>query len=84
MTRYVIYRFAEGEKINLDDPTHIIKITSATTYKLPYKDDTRKYTYVVTALDRMQNESKGVKEKSDYNDLERHAHFLSPRHNILV
>lgn len=63
VTRYVIYRFAEGEKINLDDPTHIIKITSATTYKLPYKDDTRKYTYVVTALDRMQNESKGVKEK---------------------
>lgn len=63
VTRYVIYRFAEGEKINLNDPSHIITITSATTYKLPYKDDTRKYTYVVTALDRMQNESKGVKEK---------------------
>jgi hypothetical protein len=31
--------------------------------KLPYTDGRAKYTYVVTALDRLQNESKGVKEK---------------------
>jgi hypothetical protein len=31
--------------------------------RLPYKDGKTKYTYVVTALDRLQNESKLVKRK---------------------
>ena len=32
-------------------------------YKLPYNMGQDKYTYVVTALDRLHNESKGVKVK---------------------
>ena len=61
--RYVVYRFANGEKVNTDDPSHIIAVTSATWLKLPYVNGSQKYTYVVTALDRLQNESKGAKKK---------------------
>lgn len=61
--RYVIYRFEKGEKANLDDPSKIVAITSDTYYKLPYDDGTKRYTYYVTALDRMQNESKAKKKK---------------------
>ena len=61
-TRYVVYRFAEGEKIVLDDPSHIVAVTPTTFLKLPYKDGRQKYTYVVTALDRLHNESKPAKK----------------------
>ena len=60
--QYVIYRFAKGEKVNLDDPSKIVTITQRTYYKLPYSDGSTRYTYVVTALDRLQNESKAVKK----------------------
>ena len=62
-TRYVVYRFAPGETVNTDDPSHIIAITPDTWLKLPYVNGTQKYTYVVTSLDRLQNESKGAKKK---------------------
>lgn len=62
-TRYVVYRFAHGEHVNLDYAENIVAITTNTFYKLPYEDGSRKYTYVVTALDRLQNESKSRKEK---------------------
>ena len=62
-TRYVVYRFANGEKVNTDDPSHIIAVTTSTWLKLPYVNGSQKYTYVVTALDRLQNESKGAKKK---------------------
>jgi len=42
---------------------HIIAITDQTMYKLPYQFGKEKYTYVITALDRLQNESKPVKVK---------------------
>ena len=61
--KYVVYRFAKGEKINTDDPAHIVDITTNTFYKLPYINGNHRYTYVITALDRMQNESKAVKKK---------------------
>jgi len=61
--RYVIYRFAEGEAVDLNSTRHIVKITYDTMYKLPYNDGSTKYTYVVTALDRVGNESEGVKKK---------------------
>ncbi len=61
-TRYVVYRFEKGEKVNVEDPSKILTVTSNTFYKLPYADGRTKYTYVVTALDRMQNESKPVKK----------------------
>ena len=62
-TRYVVYRFFSGEKINLDDPSHILCITEGTMLPLGYQGGTTKWTYVVTSLDRLQNESKGVKKK---------------------
>lgn len=61
--RYVVYRFANKEKIDLDDPSRIVAITSDTYCKLPYNDGKTKYQYVVTALDRLHNESKAVKKK---------------------
>lgn len=61
--RYVIYRFAKGERVNLGDPSHIVTITSNTMYRLPYVSGTESYTYVVTSLDRLHNESKAVKKK---------------------
>ena len=62
-TRYVVYRFAKGERVNTADPSHILTITDDTHLRLPYTDGRTKYTYVVTALDRLQNESKAAKKK---------------------
>lgn len=61
--RYVVYRFDRGEEVDLDDPSHIVGITPYTYFKLPYEDGKTKFRYVVTALDRMWNESKGVAKK---------------------
>jgi uncharacterized lipoprotein YddW (UPF0748 family) len=61
-TRYVVYRFKKGEKANIGDPSKIVTITSQPFLKLPYKDGVEKYTYMVTALDRLQNESKPAKK----------------------
>ncbi len=61
--RYVVYRFNNDEKVNLNDPSHIVEITTNTFYKLPYENGKTKYRYVVTALDRLHNESKAVKKK---------------------
>ena len=62
-TKFVVYRFEKGEKINLNDPSKIVKITHETMYRLPYEGGLKKYTYVVTSLDRLSNESKGAKLK---------------------
>lgn len=61
--RYVVYRFGGKEKVNLEDPSKIVAVTQNTFYPLPYADGKKSYRYVVTALDRLQNESKGVKKK---------------------
>ena len=61
-TQYVIYRFAKGEKINMEDPSKIVAITPNTFCKLPYENGKRKYTYVVTAVNRLHNESKAKKQ----------------------
>ncbi len=61
--KYVVYRFDFGEPINIEDPSHIVAITKAPYYRLPYRDGRTRYTYVVTVLDRMSNESAYVKKK---------------------
>jgi hypothetical protein len=58
---YAIYRFRKGEKQNLDDASKLVHITRNTFYNLP--NDALGHVYVITALDHMQNESKGVKVK---------------------
>jgi uncharacterized lipoprotein YddW (UPF0748 family) len=57
---YVIYRFNRGEKIDIEQAQHILKI-SFSSAETSYIDNTvsanRNYIYVVTALDRLKNES---------------------------
>lgn len=60
--KYVVYRFGPGEKIDLDDATHIVGFTKQPFFPLVYQGGKVKYTYVVTALDRLQNESRPRKE----------------------
>lgn len=61
--QYVVYRFDAKEKVNIDNPSHIVAITRDNFYKLPCEDGKTKYRYVVTALDRLHNESKSVGKK---------------------
>jgi len=56
---YVIYRFKKGEKVNLDRPQHIIRISFDKTLR-SYTDTTAiggtSYSYLITAIDRLKNE----------------------------
>lgn len=61
--KFVVYRFNQFESINLENPTKIVAITSDNFYKLPFFNGQREFTYVVTALDKMHNESKMAKIK---------------------
>ncbi len=61
-TKYAVYRFAKGEKVNVNDPSKLVTVTSNTYYKLPYSAGRTKYYYVVTSLNRLQNESKPAKK----------------------
>ncbi|GHT75605.1 hypothetical protein AGMMS50262_11400 [Bacteroidia bacterium] len=61
---YVIYRFGNKEKTNLDDPSKIVAITRNTSYLLPYQSGKEKYKYVVTSVDRFHNETKKGKSKT--------------------
>lgn len=66
--KYVIYGFDGKEKPNLDDATKIIGLTGETFIKLPNTAAGKgeRKVYVVTALDRMSNESKPAKTKVKY------------------
>ncbi|MDO3641920.1 MAG: glycoside hydrolase family 10 protein [Mucilaginibacter sp.] len=56
---YVVYRFEEKEKINLNDPKHILHIqyNNSTSFVDDSVPRGKTYMYVVTALDRLKNES---------------------------
>jgi uncharacterized lipoprotein YddW (UPF0748 family) len=56
---YVIYRFKEGEKISILDPKNILKISfeEFTTFLDTSTEAGSRYNYLVTALDRLKNES---------------------------
>ena len=60
---YVVYRFAKGEKIDISKAENIVAITSDTFLKLNYTGGTNRYTFVVTALDRLNNESRPAKKR---------------------
>ena len=60
---FCVYRFAPSEDICLCDASHLVAVTRDTKFLLPYKLGTRQYVYVVTAVDRMHNESKGKIKK---------------------
>jgi hypothetical protein len=61
--KYVVYRFVKGEKLDLDNATKIVGFTQNPFFPLAYRGGKVKYTYVVTALDRLHNESKPSKAK---------------------
>ena len=61
-TRYAVYRFDKSEKVDLHDTSHLKAIVSDTFYEMPANEQAP-CVYVVTALDRMQNESKEVRVK---------------------
>lgn len=63
--RYVVYRFDEGEKIDVDDASHIVAITRDNYYEFPKSDAAggSKAVYAVTALNRLDGESAPVKFK---------------------
>ncbi len=56
---YVIYRFKEGDKINILDPKNIIRISfeDFTSFLDTTVEKGKRYNYLVTALDRLKNES---------------------------
>ena len=60
---FCIYRFKKGEEKNLEDASHLVATTRDTYYLLPYDEGKEKYYYVVTAVDRMHNESKKAASK---------------------
>jgi len=62
-TYFVIYRFEEKERKNISNPAKIVAITREKNYLLPYNGGKKKYTYVVTAVDRFHNESKKGKTR---------------------
>ena len=57
---YLIYRFRQGETLVTDNPQKLIGkvFGSQTTFLDTTVEPGKRYVYVVTALDRMQNESK--------------------------
>jgi hypothetical protein len=61
--QYVVYRFMNGEPLDLEDPSHIVAITRDAFYNLPAHGEGGNFIYVVTALDRLHNESKPAKKK---------------------
>ncbi|SFB77354.1 Uncharacterized lipoprotein YddW, UPF0748 family [Parapedobacter composti] len=58
---YVIYRFNEGEEMDLDNPQYILHVTydrSQTSYTDNLIRKHGHYRYVVTSIDRLKNESR--------------------------
>jgi uncharacterized lipoprotein YddW (UPF0748 family) len=55
--KYLVYRFAAGEKVDLEDPGHILVLTQHASFLDKDYQTQKKYRYVITALDRLWNES---------------------------
>lgn len=58
-SKYVVYRFEKGDKVDINDPSHIVVVTGRSFYRLPEGDGD--CTYVVTALNRVQDEGEPVR-----------------------
>lgn len=66
--KYVVYKFAKGDKEDIGNPAKIVAITTDEFYEIPETDirPGEKVKYAVTALDRMSNESKPKKKSIKY------------------
>src|SRR5690554_172675 len=59
---YLVYRFEEGEKQDLSRAKNILHISynsGYTTYTDDSVDRNKRYTYIITSIDRLKNESPG-------------------------
>lgn len=61
--KFVVYRFRNKERVELNSGSHIVTVTPENFFVLPYEGGDNRYTYVVTALDAFGNESKLKKIK---------------------
>ena len=57
--KYVVYRFVNNEPVDLERSDRILTLTQATEFTDLHAGQVNKPVYIVTALDRMWNESKG-------------------------
>ena len=66
--KYVVYRFVGNEKVDVNDPSKIVAVTTDEFYEIPVKEMVMgaKVHYAVTAFDRMSNESKPRKKSIKY------------------
>lgn len=63
--RYAVYRFRKNETIDLDNSARIIAVQNEHKYVDRDATDKKEYIYVVTALDRLWNESPASNEVTD-------------------
>jgi hypothetical protein len=56
--RFAVYRFTNNEPVNLERADHILSIQTKAEFLDPAANTYHKCTYIVTALDRLWNESK--------------------------
>ena len=61
--KYVVYQCKPGESVDISDPSHIVSLTNHQSLETVKPAESGKYIYVVTALDRMSNESEIAKKK---------------------
>ena len=64
--KYAIYRFNQGEKVDINNTSKLVAISGETHYELPAAEEGRRCVYAITALDRVQNESSYKKVKVKY------------------
>ena len=62
---YAVYRFNSDETIDLDNNEHIIAVQKSTTFTDKQYNKRKKQLYLVTALDRLWNESKASNTVGD-------------------
>ena len=58
--KYLVYRFEPNEKINLENSRKILCLTQETSFLDKENHQNKSYKYIVTALDRLWNESEGA------------------------
>ena len=61
--QFVVYRFGNNEKTDINRAENIVAVTPDNFFVLPYEGGNNRYTYVVTALDAFKNEGKAVRIK---------------------
>jgi len=64
VVKFVVYAFEQGKPIDISDASAIVAVTNEKSIILPYDKGNKKYTYVVTTMNRYNKESpKGKKRK---------------------